>query len=93
MVEDAKRVLKRKTLIQKVIAKIFIYTILLIMYAPILYLVVFSFTSSKVIGTWSGFYNPLPKSKDGCGHRQSKRNGFSSKMFACCGRTDWMQQL
>ena len=55
MVEDAKRVLKRKTLIQKVIAKIFIYTILLIMYAPILYLVVFSFTSSKVIGTWSGF--------------------------------------
>ena len=55
MVEDAKRVLKRKTLIQKVIAKIFIYSILLIMYAPILYLVVFSFTSSKVIGTWSGF--------------------------------------
>ena len=55
MVEDAKRVLKRKTLIQKIIAKIFIYTILLIMYAPILYLVVFSFTSSKVIGTWSGF--------------------------------------
>lgn len=38
-----------------IIAKIFVYLMLLFMYAPILVLVVFSFTNATLIGNWTGF--------------------------------------
>ena len=38
-----------------IIAKIFVYLMLLFMYAPILVLVVFSFTNATLIGNWNGF--------------------------------------
>ncbi len=40
---------------KKVFAKSYVWLMLLIMYAPILTLIVFSFTESKNIGSWTGF--------------------------------------
>lgn len=38
-----------------IFAKIFVYVMLLLMYAPILVLVLFSFTNATLIGNWNGF--------------------------------------
>ncbi len=46
---------EKKALIKKIFAQIYIWLLLLIMYAPILVLVVFSFTNTDVLGTWNGF--------------------------------------
>ncbi len=50
------------------IQKFYVYIVLFIMYAPILVLVAFSFTDTKVIGTWNGFslrlYSSLFKNRD-----------------------------
>lgn len=42
-------------MVKKIIAKIFVYLILLLMYLPIFVLIVFSFTDSDSIGVWNGF--------------------------------------
>lgn len=42
-------------MIKKILAKAYIYLLLAILYAPILIVVVFSFTESKVLGNWTGF--------------------------------------
>ncbi len=42
-------------MVKKIIAKCFVYFVLLLMYLPILLLVVYSFTTSTNIGDWSGF--------------------------------------
>lgn len=39
----------------RILARVFVGIMLLIMYAPILLLMVFSFTEAKVIGSWTGF--------------------------------------
>ena len=39
----------------EIISKIFVYVMLFLMYAPILVLVLFSFTTATLIGEWSGF--------------------------------------
>ena len=39
----------------KIIANIFIYLVLLLMYAPLVYITIFSFTEHPVAGKWSGF--------------------------------------
>ena len=46
---------KRKELIKKILAKAAIYLVLLLMYAPLIYITVFSFTHVKVTGMWNGF--------------------------------------
>lgn len=59
---------EKKALIKKIFAQIYIWLLLLIMYAPILVLVVFSFTNTDVLGTWNGFtfelYANLFKNED-----------------------------
>ena len=45
---------KRET-VKKIIAKSYLYGVLLLMYLPILVLVVYSFTESDQLGVWSGF--------------------------------------
>ena len=54
-------------MVKKVLAKSYIYLILLLMYLPILVLIVFSFTNTQVIGDWNGFsfklYQDLFKDK------------------------------
>lgn len=42
-------------MVKKVIGRLYIGLILFLMYLPILFLIVYSFTNSKVMGTWNGF--------------------------------------
>lgn len=42
-------------MVKKILPRVFLYSILFIMYLPILVLVVFSFTSSDAVGIWNGF--------------------------------------
>ena len=56
--EQTNRALARKRVgakVGKIIANVFIYFVLLLMYAPLLYITIFSFTGNKVTGVWDGF--------------------------------------
>lgn len=56
--EKVNSLLKRKEKIakcKKISGLTFVWIMLLIMYLPIMYLILFSFTESKVIGQWNGF--------------------------------------
>lgn len=56
--EKVNSLLKRKERMakgKKISALTFIWIMLLIMYLPIMYLILFSFTESKIIGQWNGF--------------------------------------
>ncbi len=46
---------ERKFPIKKVLAKVFIYFFLILLYAPLIYITVYSFTYSKTTGLWTGF--------------------------------------
>ena len=48
-------------MVKKIIGKSYLALILLLMYAPILLLVVFSFTNCTLVGTWNGFSLELYK--------------------------------
>ena len=47
---------------KKFFAQAYLWLILAVLYAPILIIVVFSFTEAKVLGTWSGFSTKLDTS-------------------------------
>ena len=56
--EETNRALRNKrikTKIGKITAQVFIYFVLLLMYAPLIYITVYSFTESKTTGVWGGF--------------------------------------
>ena len=62
--EQVNRRLRNKRIwakVGKIMANVFIYLMLLIMYAPLVYIAIFSFTKNKVIGVWNwnefGFIN------------------------------------
>lgn len=42
-------------MVKKIFAYGYIYLVLLLLYLPVLYLIVFSFTGSTILGQWSGF--------------------------------------
>ena len=42
--------------------KFYVYILLLLLYAPILVLIIFSFTNTRIIGNWDGFSLDLYKS-------------------------------
>ncbi|MBR3075569.1 MAG: ABC transporter permease [Bacteroidales bacterium] len=44
---------------KKVIAKVYLYLLLAMLYAPLLFIAIFSFTESKVLGNWTGFSTKL----------------------------------
>ena len=44
-----------KELIKKILAKAYIWLMLILMYLPILVLIIFSFTESDEVGVWTGF--------------------------------------
>lgn len=57
-IEQVNRALQRKRnweKAKKILANAFVYFVLLLMYAPLIYITVFSFTPSKTAGVWSGF--------------------------------------
>ncbi|MCR4860299.1 MAG: ABC transporter permease [Bacteroidales bacterium] len=44
---------------KKFLAKAYIYLLLVLLYAPLVFIAVFSFTESRVLGSWSGFSTQL----------------------------------
>ena len=46
-------------MMKKVFAKVYIWILLVILYAPLVFIAVCSFTESKVLGSWSGFSTKL----------------------------------
>jgi len=71
--------IKGKT--KKILAKCFIYLMLLLMYAPILYLIIFSFTDSEIVGKWDGFSLETYK------RLFSLNNYYSIKIWTAVGNT------
>ncbi len=56
--EDTNRALKRKRIKTKagrIAAMAFVYFVLILMYAPLLYITIFSFTDATTTGSWTGF--------------------------------------
>lgn len=47
--------MKKKFSITDFLCKFYVYILLVVMYAPILLLIAFSFTNTKIIGNWDGF--------------------------------------
>ncbi len=57
-VEEVNRKLKAKkvlSIVGKVAANVFIYFMLLLMYSPLIYIAVFSFTKADILGQWNDF--------------------------------------
>ena len=57
-IAQTNRALQRKRVkekVGKILANVFIYFILLLMYAPLVYITIFSFTDHKTTGVWAGF--------------------------------------
>ncbi len=57
-VEETNRALQRKRTnekLRKIFANVFVYFVLLLMYAPIIYITIFSFTEHSTTGVWGGF--------------------------------------
>ena len=44
---------------KKILAQGYLWLLLLILYAPIIIIAIFSFTESKVLGNWTGFSTAL----------------------------------
>lgn len=44
---------------KKILAKIYIWILLALLYAPLVFIAIFSFTESKVLGNWTGFSTKL----------------------------------
>jgi len=47
--------MKKRFSFAEFLGKFYVYILLLVMYAPLLLLIVFSFTDTKIIGRWDGF--------------------------------------
>ena len=60
--------MKNKFSLSAFLSKFYVYILLLVMYAPLLLLIIFSFTNTKLIGNWDGFslhlYEALFKDKE-----------------------------
>ncbi len=54
--------MKKKLSLTDFLCKFYVYILLFVMYAPILLLIVFSFTDTKIIGRWDGFSMHLYRS-------------------------------
>ena len=57
-IEETNKALKRKRIkskIGKIFAMVFVYFILIIMYSPLMYVTIFSFTGATTTGKWTGF--------------------------------------
>lgn len=45
--------------LKKILAKVYIWVLLILLYAPLVFIAIFSFTESKVLGSWTGFSTKL----------------------------------
>ena len=47
--------LETRSLWERIVAQSYLWVLLVVLYAPILLIIIFSFTQSKVLGNWTGF--------------------------------------
>jgi spermidine/putrescine transport system permease protein len=57
--------------LKQIIARLYLWTLLVVLYAPIFIIVIFSFTEAKVLGNWSGFSTHLYTSLFSGGAKES----------------------
>ena len=56
MLENYKKLkLEHRSLVERIAAQAYLWLLLLVLYTPILLIIIFSFTQSKVFGNWTGF--------------------------------------
>jgi len=84
----------------KYLGKAYLWLLLLLLYAPILIIMIFSFTEAKVLGNWTGFSTKLytslfcrwgPSVPDQCdleytGNRCDRCNCIYTAGKCCCDR-------
>ena len=63
-------------MVKQIAAKCYLWFILLMLYAPILIIIIFSFTESKVLGNWTGFSTKLYSSLFSSGAHHSLTNAL-----------------
>ncbi len=63
-------------MVKRIIARCYLWLILLMLYAPILIIMIFSFTESKVLGNWTGFSTKLYSSLFSSGTHHSLTNAL-----------------
>lgn len=68
-------------MIKKIIAKGYLWFLLALLYAPILIIMIFSFTESKVLGNWTGFSFELYKSLFSGGAHHSLVNAIVNTLL------------
>ena len=56
MIEQYKKSkVEQRALTSRIAAQAYLWLLLVVLYAPILLIIIFSFTQSKVFGNWTGF--------------------------------------
>ena len=63
-------------MVKKIIMQTYLWVLLLMLYAPIAIIVIYSFTDAKVLGNWTGFSLDLYKSLLNTGAHHSLMNAF-----------------
>ena len=68
-------------LVKKILAKCAIYLVLLLLYAPLIYITVYSFSASKTTGVWSSF------TFDNYATLFSSNNAYAKAIWSAAGNT------
>lgn len=68
-------------MMQKLLAKGYLWVLLLLLYSPIVIIMIFSFTEAKVLGNWSGFSTRLYTSLFSGGAQHSLVNAVWNTLF------------
>jgi spermidine/putrescine transport system permease protein len=63
-------------MVKKVLMQTYLWVLLLLLYAPILIIVIYSFTDAKVLGNWTGFSTKLYTSLFSSGTHHSLMNAL-----------------
>ena len=66
---------------KKFLAQAYLWLLLAVLYAPILIIVIFSFTEAKVLGSWSGFSTNLYTSLFAGDAGQALNNAIFNTLF------------
>lgn len=68
-------------MIKKIFAQTYLWLLLIILYAPIIIIAVFSFTEAKVLGNWTGFSTGLYESLFTGGAQQSLNEAIFNTLY------------
>ena len=63
-------------MVRRIVEQVYVWVLLILLYAPIAIIVIYSFTEAKVLGNWSGFSLKLYESLFHTGAHHSLMNAF-----------------